>query len=244
LVAHHLREAGYKATICTRGDEAAGVARREKPDLITLDMRLPGKDGFAVMEELKSDAETEDIPVVIVSIVTDPAAYPFGAADYVSKPLDEKRLVSSIHSILFGKDMVLICDDNEDTQRLLREVLERHGFVARSVSDGRQVLAAAEKERPGLILLDLKMPGLDGYAVLEQLKRDENTRQIPVIVITASIVDDQAKRERAMSLGAASMMTKPFSIPELVNEAKKALETRHQMGEQVVKSTGKPGRKR
>ncbi len=244
LVAHHLREAGYKATICTRGDEAAGIARREKPDLITLDMRLPGKDGFAVMEELKSDAETEDIPVVIVSIVTDPAAYPFGAADYVSKPLDEKRLVSSIHSILFGKDMVLICDDNEDTQRLLREVLERHGFVARSVSDGRQVLAAAEKERPGLILLDLKMPGLDGYAVLEQLKRDESTRQIPVIVMTASIADDQAKRERAMSLGAASMMTKPFSIPELVNEAKKALETRHQMGEQVVKSTGKPGRKR
>jgi len=146
--------------------------------------------------------------------------------DYLGKPVDEKRLVNTVHSILFAHDLVLICDDNEDTQKLLREVLERNGFVARAVSDGRQVLAVAEKERPGLILLDLKMPGLDGYSVLEQLKRNPNTADIPVIVMTASISEDKMKRERALALGAANFMTKPFSIPDLVEEVRRTLESR------------------
>ncbi len=227
LVAHHLREEGYEVSTCGRGDEVMDIALREKPHLITLDIRLPGKDGFEVLGELKAHPETSEIPVVILSIVPDPdRAYRLGAVDYLGKPVDEKRLVNTIHSILFAHDLVLICDDNEDTQKLLREVLERNGFVARTVSDGRQVLAVAEKERPGLILLDLKMPGLDGYSVLEQLKQNPNTADIPVIVMTASIADDKVKRDRALALGAAKFMTKPFSIPDLVEEVRKALEAR------------------
>lgn len=227
LVAHHLREEGYEVSMCGRGDEVMDIALREKPHLITLDIRLPGKDGFEVLGELKANPETSDIPVVILSIVPDPdRAYRLGAVDYLGKPVDEKRLINTIHSILFAHDLVLVCDDNEDTQKLLREVLERNGFVARAVSDGRQVLAVAEKERPGLILLDLKMPGLDGYSVLEQLKRNPNTTDIPVIVMTASIAEDKIKRERALALGAAKFMTKPFSIPDLVEEVRKTLEAR------------------
>jgi PAS domain S-box-containing protein len=241
LVTQHLRETGYEVSISTRGDEVLEIARNEKPDLIALDVRLPGRDGFEVLQDLKLDPETEDIPVVILSIVTDPdKAYRLGAVDYLAKPVDEQRLVSTIHSVLFSRDMVLICDDSEDTQRLLREVLERYGFVARSVSDGRQVLAVAEKERPGLILLDLKMPGLDGYAVLEQLKRNENTRDIPVIVITASITDDRARREKAIALGAANLMTKPFSIPELVEEVRKTLESRPGVREPAANGIEEP----
>jgi len=245
LVAHHLREEGYEVTTCTRGDEAVAAARSEKPDLITLDIRLPGKDGFEVLQDLKADPETEDIPVVILSVVPDTdKAYRLGAIDYISKPVDEQRLVSAIHSILFSDDLVLICDDSEDTQRLLREVLEQYGFVARSVSDGRQVLAVAEKEHPGLILLDIRMPGLDGYAVLEQLKRNENTRDIPVIIMTASITDDRARRERAISMGAANLMTKPFSITELVEEVRKTLESRpsaHQPNTDSAEESGGGG---
>lgn len=203
------------------------IALREKPHLITLDIRLPGKDGFEVLGELKANPETSDIPVVILSIVPDPdRAYRLGAVDYLGKPVDEKRLINTIHSILFAHDLVLVCDDNEDTQKLIREVLERNGFVARAVSDGRQVLAVAEKERPGLILLDLKMPGLDGYSVLEQLKRNPNTADIPVIAMTASIADGKIRRERALALGTAKFMTKPFSIPDLVEEVRKTLEAR------------------
>ena len=227
LVATHLREEGYEVSTCGRGDEVMDLVLREKPHLITLDIRLPGKDGFEVLSDLKSNPETADIPVVILSIVPDPdRAYRLGAVDYLGKPVDEKRLVNTVHSILFAHDLVLICDDNEDTQKLLREVLERNGFVARAVSDGRQVLAVAEKERPGLILLDLKMPGLDGYSVLEQLKRNPNTADIPVIVMTASISEDKMKRERALALGAANFMTKPFSIPDLVEEVRRTLESR------------------
>lgn len=227
LISHHLRNEGFEILTCARGQDALEIARRDKPNLITLDIQLPDKGGFEVLQELKADPETAEIPVVILSIVHDPdQAYRLGAVDYISKPIDEQQLVSVVHSILFSQDVVLVCDDNEDTQKLLREVLERYGFVARTVSDGRQVLAVAEKERPGLILLDLKMPGLDGYAVLEQLKRDQNTRDIPVIIMTASITDDQLKREKVLALGAANFMTKPFSIEGLVQEVKKSLESR------------------
>ncbi len=239
LVAHHLTEEGYEVLTCGRGDEVMDIALREKPHLITLDIRLPGKDGFEVLSELKANPETTDIPVVILSIVPDPdRAYRLGAVDYLGKPVDEKRLVNTVHSILFAHDLVLICDDNEDTQKLLREVLERNGFVARAVSDGRQVLAVAERERPGLILLDLKMPGLDGYSVLEQLKRNPNTADIPVIVMTASIAEDKVKRERALALGATKFMTKPFSIPELVEEVRKTLEAKAKPNEKAKPDEG------
>lgn len=224
LIAHHLQDEGYEAVTCARGKEVVDLAKKVQPHLITLDIRLPDKNGFEVLQDLKTDPETRDVPVVILSIVEDPdQAYRLGAVDYLTKPIDEGRLLTSVHSILFSHEVVLICDDDQDTQRLLRQVLEQHGFVAHTVSDGRQVLAVAQEEHPGLILLDLRMPGLDGYSVLEQLKSNAQTRDIPVIVITASITDDRAKRERVLSLGANTLMTKPFSIQDLVREVKRAL---------------------
>jgi len=227
LIAHHLEEEGYETVTCAYGRDVVALARETKPHLITLDIRLPDRNGFEVLQDLKADPDTDHIPVMILSIVEDPdQAYRLGAVDYLTKPIDERRLLTAVHSILFSQEVVLICDDDRDTQKLLRQVLEQHGFVAHTVSDGRQVLAVAEEEGPGLILLDLRMPGLDGYTVLEHLKKNERTRDIPVIVITASITDDRVKRERVLSLGAANLMTKPFSIEDLVREVKGALAIR------------------
>jgi PAS domain S-box-containing protein len=224
LIRYHLEGNGYRVTIALRGEEALAKAHQEKPDLITLDILLPDIDGFEVLQRLKSDEETADIPVVILSIVPDREdGFRLGAVDYVTKPVDEGRLLSAIGAILHKEDLILAVDDDRDTTRLVQEVLGRAGFVVRTANNGFEALTVARREQPGLILLDLKMPGLDGYEVLKRLKRDKATQDIPVVVVTGSVTDEEVKRKKVLALGAAQFLTKPFAIDDFVEEIKRVL---------------------
>jgi CheY-like chemotaxis protein/anti-sigma regulatory factor (Ser/Thr protein kinase) len=224
LIRYHLEGDGYRVTTAARGEEALAKAQWEKPDLITLDIRLPDIDGFEVLQQLKSDEETADIPVVILSIVPDREdGFRLGAVDYVTKPVDEGRLLSAIGAILHGEDLILVVDDDRDTTRLVQEALSRAGFTVRAVNNGLEALAVARQEQPGLILLDLKMPGLDGYEILKRLKRDRATQEIPVIVVTGSFTDEEIKRKTVLALGAAQFLTKPFAIDDFVEEIRRIL---------------------
>jgi CheY-like chemotaxis protein len=224
LIRYHLEGNGYRVTTADRGEEALAKTHQEKPDLITLDIRLPDIDGFEVLQRLKSDEETADIPVVIVSIVPDREdGFRLGAVDYVTKPIDEGRLLSAIGAILPKEDSILVVDDDRDTTRLVQEVLGRAGFTVRAANNGFEALAVARQEQPGLILLDLKMPGLDGYEVLKHLKRDRATQDIPVIVVTGSVTDEEVKRKKVLALGAAQFLTKPFAIDDFVEEIRQVL---------------------
>jgi CheY-like chemotaxis protein/anti-sigma regulatory factor (Ser/Thr protein kinase) len=224
LIRYHLEGNGYRVTTAARGEEALAMAQHEKPDLITLDIRLPDIDGFEVLQQLKSDEETANIPVVILSIVPDREdGFRLGAVDYVTKPVDEGRLLSAISAILHKEDLILVVDDDRDTTRLVQEALGRAGFTVRAVSNGFEALAVARQEQPGLILLDLKMPGLDGYEILKHLKRDRATQEIPVVVVTGSFTDEEVKREKVLALGAAQFLTKPFAIDDFVEEIRRVL---------------------
>jgi PAS domain S-box-containing protein len=224
LLRYHLEGNGYRVTTAARGEEALAKAHQEKPDLITLDIRLPDIDGFEVLQRLKSDEETADIPVVIVSIVPDREdGFRLGAVDYVTKPVDEGRLLSAVSAILHKEDLILVVDDDRDTTRLVQEVLGRAGFTVRAAINGFEALAIARQEQPGLILLDLRMPGLDGYEVLKRLKRDRVTQDIPVVIVTGSVTDEEIKRKKVLALGAAQFLTKPFAIDEFVEEIRRIL---------------------
>ncbi len=224
LIRYHLQGNGYRVTTAARGEEALAKAHQEKPDLITLDILLPDIDGFEVLQRLKSDEETADIPVVIVSIVPDREdGFRLGAVDYVTKPVDEGRLLSAVGAILHKEDLILVVDDDRDTTRLVQEVLGRAGFKVRTANNGFEALAVARQEQPGLILLDLKMPGLDGYEVLKRLKRDRTTQDIPVVVVTGSVTDEEIKRKKVLALGAAQFLTKPFAIDDFVEEIRRIL---------------------
>jgi CheY-like chemotaxis protein len=224
LIRYHLEGNGYRVTTAARGEEALAMAQHEKPDLITLDIRLPDIDGFEVLQQLKSDEETANIPVVILSIVPDREdGFRLGAVDYVTKPVDEGRLLSAISAILHKEDLILVVDDDRDTTRLVQEALGRVGFTVRAVNSGFEALAVARQEQPGLILLDLKMPGLDGYEILKHLKRDRATQEIPVVVVTGSFTDEEVKREKVLALGAAQFLTKPFAIDDFVEEIRRVL---------------------
>jgi len=229
LISHHLQAGGYQVATVGRAEEALQVARRERPDLITLDIYLPGTDGFELLQTLKSDDVTADIPVVIVSVLADRKhGLRLGAVDYLTKPIDERMLMETVTRVLSGAGKVLIVDDDRDTSELLRQALNGMGFQVRTALSGRRAMQLVREEKPDLILLDLKLPGdMDGYQVLTQLKRSMDTASIPVIVITGSLTDEEVKQHQVLALGAARFLTKPFEISDLVAEI------RQFMGENV-----------
>ena len=137
---------------------------------------------------------------------------------YLSKPIEPLRLVSSVNRILHGPGKVLVVDDDRDTRDLLQAALEQRGFSVVLTSSGKRAVVLARQETPDLILLDLKLPGMDGYEVLRRLKSSDETANIPVIVITGSLTEGELKRQKILSLGAARFMTKPFAVDELLTE--------------------------
>jgi len=219
LISRSLATSGYEVTVASRAKDAIEQARKRKPDLITLDIYLPDADGFEVLQHLKTDSDTASIPVVIVSVMPDHReGLRLGAVDYLTKPIDPTRLVSAVNRVLHGPGKVLVVDDDRDTRDLLQAALEQRGFTVVLTSSGKRAVMLARQENPDLILLDLKLPGMDGYEVLQRLKAGSDTVDIPVVVITGSLTDEEVKQKKVLSLGAARFLTKPFAVDELVSE--------------------------
>ncbi|MGQ9466805.1 MAG: GAF domain-containing protein [Anaerolineae bacterium] len=219
LMRIHLEREGYAVQIAGRGEEALRLARETHPGLITLDIRLPDMDGFAVLERLKEDPQTADIPVVIVSIVPDrEKGLRLGAIDYLDKPIDEERLIGLVRRVLRRQGLILVVDDDRDTLSLMREALRRHGFSVQTTGQGKRAIQIAREAHPALILLDLRLGDVDGYQVLRNLKSDPRTRDIPVVVMSGSGTDEGSKEQRALALGAVRFLTKPFAVDDFVRE--------------------------
>jgi PAS domain S-box-containing protein len=239
LIRHHLQAGGYQVATVGRAEEALQEARRERPDLITLDIYLPGTDGFELLQTLKSDDVTADIPVVIVSVLADKKhGLRLGAVDYLTKPIDERLLIQTVTRVLSGVGKVIIVDDDRDTSELLRQALNGMGFQVRTATSGRRAMQLVREEKPDLILLDLKLPGeMDGYQVLTQLKRSLDTASIPVIVITGSLTDEEIKQKKVLALGADRFLTKPFEIDDLINEIRQFMGEEQLVANPALRST-------
>ena len=224
LIQLHLDGNGRETMIAQRGDKALQAAQRERPDLITLDVLLPDADGFAILEELKSNPATQDIPVVVISVLPDrEKSLQLGAVDYVAKPIDERQLLRAVRRVLVQRGTVLVVDDEEDNLALMRESLRTNGFGVRTTPQGQRALRVAHEVQLALILLDLKLGGEGGQAILRQLKSNPETQAIPVIVMTGSISIDDDRRQKMLDLGAARFITKPSSVEELIEEVETVL---------------------
>ncbi|HXK42048.1 MAG TPA: response regulator [Anaerolineae bacterium] len=220
-----LEHEGHRVVVAASGEAALRLARQEQPDLISLDIRLPDLDGFEVLQLLKRNPETASIPVVIVSVVFDQdRGLRLGAVDYFTKPVDETRLLQVVKRVLTGKGTVLVVDDDRDTLTLLRTALRRQGLQVRTVTRGERALRMAQEQPPSLILLDLKLPGMDGYEVLQQLKRHPATANIPVVVMTGFAEPGNGSASAMKALGATRFVTKPFSMEELGEEISRLVE--------------------
>ena len=149
---------------------------------------MPGMDGWAVLAALKSDPDLAEIPVVMVTIVDEKnLGYALGAADFLTKPVDRKRLASVLAR--YRRDLpggvALVIDDDEGGRNLVRQMLEKEGWGVVEAENGRAGLERLAESRPDLILLDLMMPEMDGFAFTSELRDDPQWRDIPVLVLTA-----------------------------------------------------------
>lgn len=229
-----LESEGYQVLLAGSGEDALWLAQEEQPRLITLDIMLPDMDGFVVLERLRKHPGTAPIPVIVISVLSETdTGYALGAVDYVVKPFEEDKLLRAVQLALSPREKaedlsLLVVDDDPDIVTLLEHALAFHGYQVRTAMDGHQALAEVEAGLPDLILLDLKMPRMDGYEVIRRLKSNEDTRSVPIVVITASPVDKERDKVRVLGMGAAQYITKPLSIETLVDEIKEAITERQQ----------------
>jgi signal transduction histidine kinase/DNA-binding response OmpR family regulator len=199
LLAANLKNAGYRPVHATSGEEALSLARAIRPDVITLDVMMPKPDGWQVLSTLKADADLRDIPVVIVTVLSDRGiGLSLGAVDVLTKPVDRARLTALVHSLVRRDGPVLVVEDDAGARQMIRQTIEKMGLPVAEADDGRQALSwLSEYPAPAVILLDLMMPEMDGFEVLDALAVHANWREIPVIVITAKELT-AAERERLM----------------------------------------------
>ncbi|HLF27159.1 MAG TPA: GAF domain-containing protein [Anaerolineae bacterium] len=188
LMQRFLSKEGFQVMCAASGEEGLQLARERRPDVITLDVMMPGLDGWAVLSTLKSDPDMADIPVVMVTIVDDKnRGYALGASDYITKPVDRERLIGVLQKYRCEhlSCPILIVDDDPAIREVLRRMLEHEGWAVNEAENGRIGLERMVEQRPDLILLDLMMPEMDGFEFVAALRRREDWRSIPVVVVTA-----------------------------------------------------------
>jgi CheY-like chemotaxis protein/two-component sensor histidine kinase len=230
VVTTYLEQDGYSVLHASDGQQAIRLAREERPFAILLDVVLPRLDGWSVLNILKREPLTAHIPVIVVSIVDNRQfGMVLGASDYLVKPVNHdqlQRVLRRFEHQRTGGNGVLVVDDDPAVLDVLGTSLEHDGWRIRTAADGVAALEAIRHERPDIVLLDLMMPGLDGFEVLERLRSDARTRDLPVVVLTAKNLTPEeraslAKRAERFILKEARTLT------SLLDQVRDALAADH-----------------
>jgi len=227
LFRRYLSKRGYRVIGLTNSKTVVEKARQLHPIAITLDVMMPDKDGWQVIQELKADPTTRHIPVIMCTIVSEKEyGLSLGATDYLVKPILEDDLVAALERLdrTAGNHLVLVVDDQVESRNLLRRVIEgQPGYEVVEATGGQEAITLVRQVRPHVIILDLMMPDIDGFAVLESVKADESTRSIPIIVVTAKDLT-QEERDR-LNKGVEALLQKGlFEQQALLADVAAALE--------------------
>ena len=224
LLRLYIESAGYRVEIARNGTDALDMAKRLHPHVITLDLILPGKDGWQVMKELKRHPLCKHIPIIIVSIIDEKnLGFSLGAVEYFVKPVNREDLVRALDRVHMlpsrdeKKPSVLVIDDDRAATDLVQVILENEGYRVSAAHDGADGVAMAVREHPDVVLLDLLMPEMSGFAVAQQLRQIPATRAIPIIVLTSMEVDDEVQQQLGNTV--AGLMSKArFTKKDLLRE--------------------------
>jgi PAS domain S-box-containing protein len=189
LLASYL-EPDYQIAMADSGADAVSKARQLLPDAITLDVLMPGGTGFETLVALRKTPETSDIPIIIVSIVDQKrVGFALGAADYLIKPIRKLALLETIRKHVpfqSGDDeAILLVDDDPKTLELLEETLRSAGYETQSVRSGPRALEVLSSKHVSAVLLDLLMPGMDGFQVIRHVRQEPTLKELPILVMTA-----------------------------------------------------------
>jgi CheY-like chemotaxis protein len=198
LMTRHLEREGFRVRAAASGEEGLRLARELEPSAITLDVVMPSMDGWAVLAALKEEPRLAAIPVFMVTMIEDrQIGFALGATDYLTKPIDRDRLVALLSRwrASAAGGTVLLVEDDPLTREMARRAVESAGWTVVEAENGRVALAALEHEHPTLVLLDLMMPEMDGFAFLDEFRADNRYNSVPVVVLTAKDITAE-ERER------------------------------------------------
>ena len=185
---------GYRVIEAPDGETGLRLAREQRPRLITLDILMPGMDGWAVLAALKSDPGLEPVPVILQTILENRnLGFSLGAAEYLTKPVDRKQLTALVRRYVpsDGAGEILVVEDDSPTRAMLGRTLNKAGWRVAEAENGRIALDRMAAHPPALVLLDLMMPEMDGFEFLDALRRGERRSDVPVIVITAKSLTEE-----------------------------------------------------
>lgn len=240
----YLQKLHHHTLVARNGEEALRQVRQSKPALIILDIMLPGIDGFEVCSRLKADPQTCEIPVIFLTALTDTEskvkAYETGGVDYITKPFDFQEVATRVnmrltlqnlqrrlqtkHSVMEPGESVkkqntsisvLIVDDNPLTLEAMTAYLRTFGFTLLTARSGDEVIEHLPQPLPDLILLDVMMPGRDGFTTCRWLRQHPKTREIPVIFMTA--LTDMEDKVKAFEAGGTDYVMKPHHYAEILH---------------------------
>jgi len=193
LIAHYLKDTGCELKLVDSASKALAVLSKRKPDLITLDLRMPNKTGASLLKTLRSDPEFDKIPVVVVSVVAREYRGKLeGANDFVQKPVNQHDLIWAIRrNINAAPCCVLLVEDDADMREVITSYLADIQIELRTAGNGQEALEIMKTFTPSMILLDLRMPGMDGLKFIEKLKADGLHDEAQIIIITGKPISPQ-----------------------------------------------------
>jgi PAS domain S-box-containing protein len=200
LIQSQLTSSGYEAVQCNQPDRVIDFAAELLPDAITLDLLMKPVHGLEVLRRLKNDPRTSMIPVIILTIVDQPSiGTAFGADEYLIKPVEKASLLAAVERCLRSrggaapKRSILVVEDDLSTLEMIAELLRAHGYDVSSASDGEQARARVAQSLPELVILDLLLPNVSGFELLQEWRSNPRTADLPVFVLTSK---DLTKEER------------------------------------------------
>lgn len=227
LLRRSLSRHGFRVESALSGEEGLRMARKLRPNAITLDVMMPGMDGWVVLSKLKSDPDLAAIPVIMLTMVDEKnRGYSLGAADYLTKPVERERLTAVL--MRYRKvqpNEALIVEDDQSSREMMCRLLENEGWRIKEAANGREALERVKEQMPGVILLDLNMPEMDGFEFIHQLRQREEWKLIPIIVVTAK---DLTAEERAELNGHVSRVLQKgtYQRDDLLEEVSRLVITR------------------
>lgn len=195
LLMRFLEREGFAVRVAVDGRTGIELARSLRPRAILLDVMMPQMDGWSVLSAIKADPDIEHTPVVMVTFVNEPGMSEYlGAAETVLKPVHWGRLKGVMERFRGEPGDILLVDDDRDTRLRLRSILEQDGWTVAEAGDGKEALDIVAHAPPKVILLDLTMPVMDGFTFLAHVRERPGCKDIPVVVYTASLLDDEERR--------------------------------------------------
>lgn len=223
LMKRTLEREGYEVVAIQDPDDIVNKVTEIKPNAIILDVIIPKKDGWQIIRELKSNPETKYIPVIFCSIIANKKlGFSLGASDYLIKPVSDDDLLMTLRVLNGNVKDIMVIDDNPKDAELIERFLRGHGYAVSLAYNGKEGIYNLKRYKPELIIIDLMMPEVDGFAVIEEVKKDITTRDIPIIVVSAK--DITADDKKRLNGNVEAFISKGFlNEDELMRQVVKAL---------------------